>query len=89
LGFVHVKDILGYEGASRRSPIPPELIRPLVAVPPDRTLADLLLAMRRERRHMVLVSDGRSPLGVVTLDDVLTAVVGTTNTLGAQANAPA
>jgi CBS domain containing-hemolysin-like protein len=89
LGFVHVKDILGYEGASRRAPIPPELIRPLVAVPPERTLADLLLAMRRERRHMVLVSDGRSPLGVVTLDDVLTAVVGTANTRGTQANAPA
>jgi CBS domain containing-hemolysin-like protein len=25
---------------------------------------------------MVLVSDGRRPLGVVTLDDVLTAIVG-------------
>ena len=52
------------------------LIRPLAVVPPERTLADLLLAMRRERRHMVLVSDGRRPLGVVTLDDVLTAIVG-------------
>jgi CBS domain containing-hemolysin-like protein len=76
LGFVHVKDILGYEGARRREPIPPELLRPLAVVPPERTLADLLLAMRRERRHMVLVSDGRAPLGVVTLDDVLAAVVG-------------
>ena len=76
LGFVHVKDVLGYEGASRRAPIPAEVIRPLAVVPPDRTLADLLLAMRRERRHMVLVSDGRAPLGVVTLDDVLKAVVG-------------
>ena len=54
----------------------PTLIRPLAVVPPDRTLADLLLAMRRERRHIVLVSDGRRPLGVVTLDDVLTAIVG-------------
>jgi CBS domain containing-hemolysin-like protein len=76
LGFVHVKDILGYEGASRRAPIPWEVVRPLPVVPPERTLADLLLAMRRARRHMVLVSDGRAPLGVVTLDDVLTAVVG-------------
>ena len=42
---------------------------------PD-ALAELLLAMRRERRHIVLVSDGRTPIGVVTLDDVLTAVVG-------------
>jgi magnesium and cobalt exporter, CNNM family len=76
LGFVHVKDVLGYEGASRRAPIPPEVVRRLTVVPPDRTLADLLIAMRRERQHMVLVSDGRAPLGVVTLDDVLSAVVG-------------
>jgi CBS domain containing-hemolysin-like protein len=76
LGFVHVKDILGYEGASRRAPIPRSVVRPLGVVPPNRTLADLLLAMRRERRHMVLVSDGRAPLGVATLDDVLTAIVG-------------
>jgi CBS domain containing-hemolysin-like protein len=76
LGFVHVKDVLGYAGASRRAPVPAEVYRPLAVVPPDRTLADLLLSMRRERRHMVLVSDGRRPLGVVTLDDVLTAIVG-------------
>jgi CBS domain containing-hemolysin-like protein len=77
LGFVHVKDMLGIVGAQRREPIPPELIRPLPVVAGDRTLAELLLAMRRERRHMMLVSDARTPLGVVTLDDVLMAVVGT------------
>src|SRR6266540_4104245 len=76
LGFVHVKDVLGMVGPQRRATIPPEIIRPLAVVPPDRTLAELLLAMRRERRHIVLVSDGRAPLGVVTLDDVLNAVVG-------------
>jgi len=76
LGFVHVKDILGYDGARRPLPIPAEIIRPLAVVPPDRTLADLLLTMRRDRRHIVLVSDGRVPLGVITLDDVLHAVVG-------------
>jgi CBS domain containing-hemolysin-like protein len=77
LGFVHVKDMLGIVGAQRREPIPPELIRPLPVVAGDRTLAELLLAMRKERRHMMLVSDARTPLGVVTLDDVLMAVVGT------------
>lgn len=76
LGFVHIKDILGYDSAQRRLPIPAEIIRPLAIVPPDRTLADLLLTMRRDRRHIVLVSDGRVPLGVITLDDVLHAVVG-------------
>jgi CBS domain containing-hemolysin-like protein len=76
LGFVHVKDVLGIVGPQRRAPIPAGLIRPLAVVPPDRTLAEVLLSMRRERRHIVLVSDGRRPLGIVTLDDVLNAVVG-------------
>jgi CBS domain containing-hemolysin-like protein len=75
LGFVHIKDVLGLVGPQRRAPIPRELVRPMPVVSPDRTLADLLLAMRRERRHMALVSDGRTPVGVVTLDDVLTAIV--------------
>jgi CBS domain containing-hemolysin-like protein len=76
LGFVHVKDILRYEGEQRSLPIPAEIIRPLAVVAPDRTLADLLLTMRRDRRHIVLVSDGHHPLGVIALDDVLHAVVG-------------
>jgi CBS domain containing-hemolysin-like protein len=79
LGFVHVKDVLGYAEPRRRVPIPADLIRPLPAVTPDRTLAELLLGMRRRGRHLVLVSDGRTPLGIVTLDDVLTAVVGNTD----------
>ncbi|GLY07265.1 MULTISPECIES: hemolysin family protein [Actinoplanes] len=76
LGFVHVKDVLGYASTQRRLPIPAEVIRPLAVVPPERSLADLLLTMRRDRLHIVLVSDGRRPLGVITLDDVLHAVVG-------------
>ena len=88
LGFVHVKDILGYAGAQRRLPMPAEIIRPLAVVPPDRTLADLLLTMRRDRRHILLVSDGRRPLGVITLDDVLHAVVGEPAHAVAVASAP-
>jgi CBS domain containing-hemolysin-like protein len=41
-------------------------------------LADLLVLMRRERVHFVLVTDGVNPVGVVTLDDVLHAVFGET-----------
>ncbi|MCO8276524.1 hemolysin family protein [Actinoplanes sp. TRM 88003] len=76
LGFVHVKDILGYSDDRRTTPIPSEIIRPLAVVSPDRSLGDLLLVMRRDRLHIVLVSDGRRPLGVITLDDVIHAVVG-------------
>jgi CBS domain containing-hemolysin-like protein len=76
LGFVHVKDILGYAAAQRSRPIPADIIRPLAVVAPDRSLAELLLTMRRDRLHIVLVSDGRRPLGVITLDDVIHAVIG-------------
>ncbi|BCY04967.1 hemolysin family protein [Actinoplanes sp. L3-i22] len=76
LGFVHVKDVLGIPGSQRRLPIPAEVIRPLAVVSPERSLAELLLTMRRDRLHIVLVSDGRRPLGVITLDDVLHAVIG-------------
>ena len=73
IGFVHVKDAIGLPG--RLEPIPGRLIRPLDVVGPQRVLGDLLLAMRRDRRHIVLVSDGRAPLGVLTLHDVIGVLV--------------
>lgn len=76
LGFVHVKDVLPINGGARRQPLPRELVRPLGVVPANRTLADLMLQMRRGRSHIVLVSDGGRPLGIVTMEDVLAAVVG-------------
>lgn len=76
IGFVHVKDVIGMVGSERRAPIPPSTIREMAAIRGDRSLADALLLMRRDRRHMMLVSDGRTVDGVITLDDVLRAVVG-------------
>jgi CBS domain containing-hemolysin-like protein len=73
VGFVHVKDVIGLP--ARLEPIPSRLIRQLDVVGPTRVLGDLLLAMVHERRHMVLVSDGQSPLGVLTLHDVLGVLV--------------
>jgi magnesium and cobalt exporter, CNNM family len=76
IGFVHIKDVLAITGPARHARIPATRIRPLPVVPPDRRLAEALLAMRRERRHVVLVTEGRTPLGLLTLHDVLRAVVG-------------
>jgi CBS domain containing-hemolysin-like protein len=73
IGFVHVKDAIGLPG--RLDAIPGRLIRRLDVVGPSRVLGDLLLAMRRDRRHIVLVSDGRTPLGVLTLHDVIGVLV--------------
>lgn len=76
IGFVHVKDGLSLSGADRRSAIPATAVRRLPLVPPERNLADLLVYMRRHTVHIVMVGQGVTPLGVVTLDDVLAAVIG-------------
>jgi CBS domain containing-hemolysin-like protein len=77
IGFVHVKAALSASDEDRQRPLPTSAIRRLAVIDPETSLADLLLLMRRERSHLVLVRDGARPSGVVTLDDVLSAVVGT------------
>ena len=77
LGFVHAKDLLRFPAQARDDPVPLELVRRLRVVRPDMAGRDLLLWMRRSRVHMVLVRDASGAiLGIVTLEDVLEALVG-------------
>ncbi|HEX7096588.1 MAG TPA: hemolysin family protein [Acidimicrobiales bacterium] len=77
IGFIHVKDLLRLPPEARDEPVPLELIRRMLVVPTDRPLEDVLRAMRRTRSHVALVRgpDNRT-LGLVTLEDVLEALVG-------------
>jgi CBS domain containing-hemolysin-like protein len=77
LGFVHAKDLLAVAPAGRDRRVPNRLVRRMLVVPSDRTLQDLLLAMRRARIHVALVaSPGGGTAGIVTLEDVLESLVG-------------
>jgi CBS domain containing-hemolysin-like protein len=77
LGFVHAKDLLQMPAAVLDRPLPPRLLRRMLVVPRERSLEDLLLAMRRSRVHFALVTepDGTTA-GIVTLDDLLEELVG-------------
>lgn len=75
IGFVHIKDNLTASGSARRSPIAAATVRKMPVVSAERTLADMLFHMRKRAVHIVLVSEGTEPLGIVTLDDVLSAVM--------------
>ncbi|MEO0493001.1 MAG: hemolysin family protein [Actinomycetota bacterium] len=77
VGFVHSKDLLRFAAEDRDSPVPLEMVRRMLIVTPDQPVRDLMRAMRRLRRHVALVrtSEGRL-LGMVTLEDVLEALVG-------------
>ncbi|RMH81716.1 MAG: HlyC/CorC family transporter [Actinomyces sp.] len=77
VGFVHVKDLLRLPADAHDDPVPLEAIRRLLVVAPDLSLRDVLRLMRRQRRHIALVRDASGrPLGMVTLEDVLEALVG-------------
>lgn len=77
LGFVHVKDLLDVTGEDRHRPIPSRRRRALVVLGPGTVLDDALLRMQRQRRHLAVVVDpeGRT-MGLVSLEDVIEALVG-------------
>ena len=77
LGYVHAKDLLALPADARPQPLPRSVVRRMLTVPTDRTLMDLLLAMKRARLHFAVVVDGAGRVaGIVTLEDVLESLVG-------------
>jgi len=81
VGFLHAKDLLRIPDERRHGLLPPGLVRVALRVRPDERLSELLPRMRRARRHVAVVSerDDRGAdrvAGLVTLEDVLEAIVG-------------
>lgn len=76
-GFVHAKDLLGLSATAGGRPVPARVVRPMLRVPPDRALGDVLVAMRTAQVHVASVVDGAGrTLGLVTLEDLLEELVG-------------
>jgi CBS domain containing-hemolysin-like protein len=69
--MVHAFDLF------RLAPGDPVPVRPLAVAPGSRRCGDVLLDMQRERRHLSIVLDEfGGTLGIVTLEDLLAAMVG-------------
>ncbi|MFG2819154.1 hemolysin family protein [Kitasatospora sp. NPDC048365] len=75
-GYLHIKDALDHD-AERDRPFPAGTLRPIARVPGSMPLDDVLTAMRRSGSHLAaaVAADG-TPLGLVTLEDVLKELVG-------------
>ena len=73
---MRLPDLAG-NGASHLDQVPLEMIRRMLIVDPDQPVRDLMWSMRLHRCHAALVQtpDGQL-LGMVTLEDVLEALVG-------------
>ena len=84
VGVLHIKDVVRLispaEGGVQPAwddPVPASLVREALYVPPSMRCADLLLRMRVARIHMALVIDEFGGTdGLVTLEDLIEAVVG-------------
>ncbi|MGY1747142.1 hemolysin family protein [Blastococcus sp. SYSU D00695] len=66
-GVVHVRDTLA---SGREAPAAP-FTRPVATLDAGTTVHAALTAMRENRTHLAVVTDGEAVLGVVTLSDVL------------------
>ncbi|MCK0173559.1 MULTISPECIES: hemolysin family protein [Mycobacteriaceae] len=64
VGVVHVRDSLSSSGSAR------DLMRPVFTLPEDTPVYEALRLMREQRRHLVVV-DGPSGRGMLTLTDLL------------------
>jgi CBS domain containing-hemolysin-like protein len=82
VGVAHLKDVFRLmadpgRAAAAEEPILPRLKRATLYVPPSMRAADLLVRMQTSRIHMAMVIDEFGGVdGVVTLEDVIEAVVG-------------
>lgn len=76
LGILHVKDILVALSTHKNFEIT-DLIRPAQIIAPSMRVLDVLLNMRRTRRHMALIVDEFGGIdGLITIGDITEAIVG-------------
>ena len=75
--IIHVKDCLVHFFEKDEHPSLESLGLPPVFVPPSKNLLDMLLEMRRDKRHMaVVVDEYGGTCGLVTMEDILEEIVG-------------
>ncbi|RII15663.1 Magnesium and cobalt efflux protein CorC [Streptomyces sp. YIM 130001] len=77
LGYLHIKDTLGV--ADRDQAFPATALHPVTRVRIDTPLDDTLTALRADGSHLAAVTGGEGVvLGFVTMEDVLSELVGPT-----------
>ena len=79
IGLLHTKDVVAYFLKHDRLPAVREVMRPLARIP-ETVSADRLLSVFRERRtHQAAVIDEYTVVGLVTLGDLITELIGETS----------
>lgn len=75
VGYRHVKDLLLVSSEQRVSPMTSQGIRQLAHVSSDRSLIEVLRIMRRLKRQLAVVVNGAEPVGLVSVEEVVRALI--------------
>lgn len=75
VGYRHVKDLLAVSPDQRISPMTSDGIRQLAQVSADRSLVEVLRIMRRLKRQLAVVIADGEPVGLVSVEDVVKALI--------------
>ena len=73
VGYLLAKDLIALNSSGAKWTC---LIRPLIAVNPNDDIESTLLQFQRDAATICVVKDGDSPVGIVTIEDILEQVIG-------------
>ena len=77
VGTVHVRSVHAVERSLRSATGLDAILRPVLAIPESRDLADVLVDLRRADTHLaVVVDEYGGTAGIITVEDVLEEIVG-------------
>jgi CBS domain containing-hemolysin-like protein len=79
-GYVHAKDLLPLTPEELSKPLSSSLVRSTAAVQGDRPLIDVLRLMRSARQQLAVVLEGDQPIGAVSIEQVVRALVPNSST---------
>ena len=76
-GFIVGKDLLQFWGEALETPLPPSLVRPIILVPGNKKIIDILGELRHRKSHLAIVLDEYGgTAGLVTMEDIIEEIVG-------------
>ncbi len=80
LGVIVGKDLLQFWGEPLDAPLPASIIRPVILVPGNKKIGELLSELRHQKIHLAIVLDEYGgTAGLVTLEDIIEEIVGDIN----------
>lgn len=80
IGYIHARDLLAVPPGERLSPLAGDAIRSMAIVRAERSLIEVLRTLRRVQRQMAVVTgDGGELVGVVSVEDVVRALMAPTD----------